>query len=154
MFDSNVINREIALAVCGKLLGRGVSREVFECTVNPDLVVKIEDKSGSFSNVSEWQMWNNHLSEHKWAADFFAPCRHISSCGSVFFMERTTPPRNYPDWVPVYWTDLKLTNFGMIGDRLVCHDYGISLIPDIGLDYKKPRFKNARWWDLDDKFVT
>lgn len=153
-FNNSFITKEIALTVCGRILGQGASRKVYECAVNQDLVVKIEEEAGGFSNVSEWIMWNEHLQEHEWAGKFFAPCVHISPCGSVLFMRRTHPPRHYPDWIPAYWTDQKLSNFGMIGDQLVCHDYGTSLIEQIGLDHDKPRFKNARWWHLNDAAIS
>lgn len=62
-------------------------------------------------------------------------------------MKRThpIPPGSYPDRMPAFLTDMKRTNYGLIGKQVVCHDYGTNLLMQMGLT---KRMKKADWWDL------
>lgn len=136
--------------LCGKLLGEGMSRKVFACALLPDCVVKVEEDPYRFQNVIEWETW----STVQWtkASRWFAECRWISPNGRILVQERTRPagPADFVDKVPLWFTDLKQENWGMAkaraGDgreRLVCHDYGTSLVLQEGTVTQ--RLKKASW---------
>lgn len=141
--------------LCGDKLGAGMSRTVFACTLLPDCVVKVETNSHSFQNVMEWQ--TAQMVGGTAASRWFAKCLWISPNGKVLIQERTRPPgpSEFVDRVPVWFTDLKRTNWGMAKAQkkdgspgkewLVCHDYGTSLALQEGTITK--RLKKADWWD-------
>jgi hypothetical protein len=151
MSDNAFIHQEAFHTLCGDLIARGMSREVYSCRIDPDCVVKCEETSSWFQNVAEWQVWQRVKdTEH---SRWFAACRWISPSGAVLIMERTRPasPLEYPDKVPLFLTDLKRSNFGMahatVGgkrDWFVCHDYGSHLMHENGMT---KRLKKADWWD-------
>lgn len=122
---SDIIKDDCIRLFVGEELGFGAARKVYSMVGHPDLVLKIEFTQETFQNVLEWQLWNElQFTEYgKW----LAPCRRISPCGCVLIQERTEPlPDIYalthvPDWLG----DLKEENFGLIGSRLVCHDYAL-----------------------------
>ena len=130
---------------CGNEIGRGIARTVYACDVAPNLVVKIEDGSQSFQNVLEWEFWQ-HWKDDRDVARWLAPCEKISSCGTVLLQSRTGPcPKDrYPKDMPKFLTDLKYSNFGLIGRRLVCHDYALAIM---SLHMGKRR---AHWWGDED----
>lgn len=138
--------------LCGKHLGRGMSREVYECRIDPTLVVKVEERAGSFQNVVEWETWDRvkDTPYSRW----FAECKWISDNGAVLLMERTIQPMpsQYPDKMPVFLCDFKRTNYGMAkscnGAKtwLVCHDYGTSLLFEHGMT---KRTRKINWYDAD-----
>lgn len=139
--------------LCGKLLGRGMSRNVFECKLLPDCVVKVENDEGFFQNIKEWETWQR-IKYTKHSA-WFAECSWISGNGQILIMEKTVPcyPKDLPEMVPAYLTDLKSENFGMsqlkdpktgeVTNRFVCHDYGSTLLMEKGMTSK---MKKADWW--------
>jgi hypothetical protein len=137
--------------LCGRELGRGMSRTVFECALLPGYVVKVENKPGVFQNIMEWHTWQDvkDTPSSRW----FAECRWVSPNGKILIQERTrTPARHeFPAKVPVWFTDLKRTNWGMAKtnkegtDYLVCHDYGTALVIQEGTT--TTRMKKAEWWD-------
>jgi len=135
--------------LCDHLLGYGMSRSVYSSKLMPDCVVKVEDGSGQFQNIIEWETWQRvkHTDMAKW----FAECRWISPNGTILIMERTRPPAKgeFLDKMPVFLCDFKRTNYGMVGpgkgkDRLVCHDYGTNLMFENGMT---KRMHKADWWD-------
>lgn len=136
--------RDLAALFLGKKLGSGMSRDVYEFTFNRDYVVKVENSSGSFQNIIEWEIWNNVQympSVSKW----FAPCVNISPCG-VFLIQRKViqqDPKKYPKKVPYFFKDTKYENFGTVDGKLVCCDYGTFLRED---HFNTKRMKNADWW--------
>jgi hypothetical protein len=135
--------------LCGDLIGRGMSRTVYECALLPDCVVKIETDPHRFQNVIEWETWR--MVESAAASRWFAECKWISPNGKVLVQERTRPPAplEFLEKVPVWFTDLKRTNWGMSKTNredkqyLVCHDYGTSLMLQEGTSTK--RLKKADW---------
>lgn len=141
--------------LCGDKLGYGVSRNVFECTLVPDCVVKVETDPRRFQNVMEWEIWQRVRDTP--ASRWFAAARWISPNGKILIMERTRPPAatEYLEKVPAWFTDLKRQNWGMAkADKkdgkpgrewLVCHDYGTSLVIEEGTITK--RMRKAEWWD-------
>jgi hypothetical protein len=141
--------------LCGAKLGQGMSREVFECALLPGYVVKVETERERFQNVMEWETWQ--IVQGTSASRWFAECRWISPNGKVLIQERTRPAGHaeFVERVPVWFTDLKRTNWGMAKAQhkdgqpgkewLVCHDYGTSLMLQDGTTTK--RLKKADWYD-------
>jgi hypothetical protein len=140
---------ELFSLVCGKVLGEGVNRTVYEHALDPHLVIKLEHGAGNFSNVTEWQVWQ--AVEHTEHARWFAPCVGISPHGGVLVMRRTTPAARHPEHIPSFFTDTKLRNYGVLTPRdgekpgqFVCHDYGLHLMLEKGMT---GRLVKAKWWN-------
>lgn len=144
-FFGNTIDQDIFHILCGKVLGIGVARTVYECRLREDLVVKIETPVKSFQNVNEWlfwEAWNTDKDISRW----LAPCVDISPCGTTLLQKRTATAltTKYPAMMPKFLTDLKRSNYGMYKGKLVCHDYGLVIASAYtGL-------RKAKWWQDDD----
>jgi len=113
--------------LCGKLLGEGVHRRVFECKLRPDLVVKVEYETENryFANVFEQKFWDDSSPA---VEAWLAPCEMLSPDGRILLQQRAHPlPHNaeMPLLVPSFLRDLKRENFGHIDGKLVCMDYAI-----------------------------
>lgn len=123
--------REAKGLFLGEKLGEGIARKVYVFRPDPKLVVKIERASCSFQNVLEWEAWNYLCAKH---AKWLAPCRHISPCGSILLQDRADPLRvtEKTKRLPKFLIDVKRQNFGMLGDKMVCFDYG-TLIHSLNL---------------------
>lgn len=122
----------------GKKISHGASRSVYECRLRKDLVVKIETKGQSFSNATEWQIWQE--AEYYGITEWLAPCEFISPSGIVLIQKKTTPaPLDfvYPIEIPAFFADIKKENFGLLEGRLVCHDYGNHHCFRLALQNKK-----------------
>lgn len=136
----NLIHEDAFNLLCGKLLGEGIHRKVFECKLRDDLVVKVEFETDyrPFANVLEMRFWNDH--EHcKKVADWLAPCEFMSPDGRVLLQQRARPIVDadvLPAQVPSFLSDLKLENFGIIAGRVVCLDYART-IPNPSIRPKK-----------------
>lgn len=128
--------------VAGDLIGEGVYRRVFNCALDPSLVIKVETTTGNFANVAEWNTWTNW--QHCLSvADWLAPCVSISPNG-LFMLQRKTTPLNMdrlPSHLPRFLTDRKTSNYGMLGKRVVCHDYAYTVMT------MKEQLTRARWTD-------
>lgn len=127
--------------ICGKQLGKGAFRTVFENTQNNKTVIKVENVAGSFQNVNEWEVWQRFKYTPS-IAKWLAPCLDISDCGTFLIQERAYDLRPYeePKKLPLFLTDRKLDNFGRIGKRLVSRDYGYIRMT---LDERLTHFKNG-----------
>lgn len=142
--------------VCGKLLGSGVSRQVYAYVPNEkDTVIKLEVSEGWHQNALEWHVWNSVKrgtdTKTKELKAWFAQCVQISSLGRWMLMERTYPVslrelKKEIKKVPDVFTDLKVGNWGRLRNgRIVCHDYGTCLAIEHGLyNY---RLRPAAWWE-------
>lgn len=135
--------------VLGALLGKGISRTVYQCRLDPGLVIKLEDPAEKrFQNVTEWQTWDEASELHA-ARDWLAEPKWISENGLVLFMETTCKFNDtgkswkVPERVPLFLSDLKSENFGWVHRRrkwlFVCHDYGLNLSINHGLNAYKTR---------------
>lgn len=142
------VNSDLITMFLGEKLGSGSYRSVYAFNPNPDkYVVKIEPLSTN-CNANEFLTWENacgFINDFAWAKEWFAPVLWMSPNAKVLIMERTVPehkkdkPR--PDKVPDFLCDVKYDNFGWIGDKFVCHDYGFLW----GfLQYGK-KMKKANW---------
>jgi hypothetical protein len=100
--------------MCGKLLGSGVSRKVFECKLRPELVVKVEEGDyPEFANVKEMLYWGEAPDDLK---QWLAPCEFLSPNGRILLQQRVSPlPLDYvmPEKMPRSLTDFKPENFGL-----------------------------------------
>lgn len=116
--------------LCGRLLGEGIHRRVFECRLRPDLVVKVEnDDHRYFANVLEHKFWadNQHCEK---VARWLAPCEYLSPDGRISLQRRADPlgaGTTLPDRLPAFLTDIKRGNFGLLGGNIVCVDYAMVL---------------------------
>jgi hypothetical protein len=45
--------------VCGKFVGEGTTRIVFDYMLQPGYVIKIEKEARTFNNIMEYELWNN-----------------------------------------------------------------------------------------------
>lgn len=139
------IKTEFIDTFCGKLIGHGYSRQVYEYKLDSSLVIKIEtciNVSKYFQNVIEYDTWINikDTDLSKW----FAPCVYISYNGNVLIQKKTNPVKKYPDMIPIFLTDTKKQNYGMYKGKFVCHDYGTNNLIKYGFT---KRMKKADWWE-------
>ena len=123
----NTIAKDLFAAFAGECLGNGCARTVYVCAQDEGRVVKIETPSQSFQNVEEWNTWCD-LAALPVGKKWLAPCHYISPCGTVLIQSRTYPAQKsrFPGKVPTFFTDTKYENWGLIGNKLVCHDYGYN----------------------------
>lgn len=129
--------------LCGKLLGEGIHRKVFECRIRPDLVVKVEHDTDwrYFANVLEMRFWDDHQYFDK-VAQWLAPCEYMSPDGRILLQRRALPivdSSALPAQLPEFLSDVKVDNFGMLDGRLVCVDYAMT-IPN-----PSTRLKKVEW---------
>lgn len=147
MDDEALIHLDMFNIVCGKLLGQGVHRKVFECRLRPDLVVKVEspDTFRFFANVHEMKIYNDApYAVQRWLAkpDMLSPD------GRVMFQERVLPAvdvSELPETLPSFLTDIKPENFGWVRDgdsrRLVCVDYALVRMGKLDMKPRKVQWE-------------
>lgn len=123
------INAECRNLICGERLGGGQHREVFRHAFDLNLVVKIEAGTRGFSNIIEWETY--HAADAKLQV-WLCPCIAISPSGAVLIQRYASPIRanELPKRAPACLTDFKISNWGMLGDKPVCIDYGMLARPD------------------------
>lgn len=130
--NDKMLFKEAFNLLCGELLGIGIHRKTFKCRIDPGLVVKVEYDTDWFvgANAAEWRNWEFN-SDYKKVSDWLAPCAWISPNGRIMLQHRTAPlgPKDYPDKVPAFFTDIKPENWGWYGGRPVCHDYPQLITP-------------------------
>lgn len=146
-FFNDTPSRDFFELFCGKRLGRGISREVYEHALDPTLVIKFETRGEWFQNIIEYQIWT-HMQYAPTVNVWLAPIVHISPCGIVLIQKKTTPPKpgQLPNEVPAWSTDHKASNWGMLRGKPVMHDYGSNLMLEKGATN---RLKKADWtWDI------
>ena len=127
----------------GKKLGRGAYRDVYECALNKEYVVKVENDNNGFSNAREWKLWE-HV-EYSPFEKFFAPCISISDTGLILIQKKVVQNDKLPETVAHFFTDVKPENFGWIGKNFVCCDYG-----SIGYQHvwSEKKTKKPHWKDF------
>lgn len=125
-----VLQHDLYGLLIGKKIGSGAFRDVYEHASRKDYVVKIaKSTEGNICNSIEFQVWSevmhfkNSLEEVK---NWFAPVIEISTNCCVLIMKRTyeKPGKIRPTDIPKILVDTHYDNFGWIGNKLVCHDYG------------------------------
>ena len=129
--------------LCGALIGQGTYRKVFECAIDPTLVVKVEleQEWRTFPNHDEFRFWQEQADYRK-VSDWLAPCVRISPDARILLQKRCQPLRatdTLPEKLPEFLTDRKRDNFGWYEGRLVCLDYQFTI-------YNSPlRPKKVTW---------
>jgi hypothetical protein len=131
--------------LCGKKLGGGIHREVYECRLRPELVVKVELEEDwrSFANVREMLFWSNNQHYDK-VAKWLSPCDYMSPDGRILLQRKVqiaSATDTLPSELPSFLTDLKPDNFGWLDGRFVCVDYALSL------DNPNIKPKKVKWHD-------
>jgi len=128
--------------LCGKMLGSGIHRDVFECKLRPDLVVKVEKSDHRyFANVMEMFFWDEHHYRES-VATWLAPCEYLSPDGRILLQRRAQPiadESQLPKQLPSFLADLKMSNFGMLDGRVVCVDYALNITN------ASTRMRKAEW---------
>jgi hypothetical protein len=127
---------EACFLLVGEYISGGAFREVFRNRIDAESVIKIEEGSGNFCNIKEWEIWSQV--QYGAISKFFAPCLHISPNGTVLIQAKTMPiaKRDLPKKVPAFMTDLHARNWGWYKGRAVCHDYG-NILFEQGSNLKK-----------------
>lgn len=125
--DANVVS-DIITSLCGRSIGGGSFRDVFEYQLDQSYVVKIEPLNTNCNTV-EWMIWlevQHLVGDMAWVKEWFAPVLWISPTGKVLVMKKTEekPNKKRPEKIPAFFWDVKADNFGWIGNKFVCHDYG------------------------------
>lgn len=145
---------DFVTTLCSKFIGSGSTRSVFQYSLDEKYVIKVES-SNSNCNTVEWLLYNQiqYLEgDLAWVKDWFAPVKWISPNGRILLMEKTKAhdhktKKKRPEKIPSFLWDVKEENFGWIGNKYVCHDYGqfYSL-----LNFSK-KMKKVDWakWDID-----
>ena len=143
-YFQQTVERDFFQFMCGELIGSGQFRDVYVFEQDPRYVIKIETGAQSFSNIREWDLWNDAQFMSEEIRGWLAPCKSISPSGTVLLQRRTTPATKYPEKIPSWMTDTKKQNFGMIGRKFVAHDYGNNRVCNQGLT---KRLMIANWWE-------
>lgn len=139
---------------CGRNLGEGQSRIVYDYNPDKKYVIKI-DKSKWFNNIEEYELYTLLKKEHPKSAEFLAPVYQISQGGKIMLQRKTTPIKDFkhfPKKIPAFLSDVKIQNWGILNNKLVCHDYANNKIAEIG--YKAPFIKPIFWSDIQSKFFN
>lgn len=127
--------------LCGEKLGSGIHRDVFDCKIREDLVVKVEKADYRyFANVMEMSFWSNYQ-YCKEISKWLAPCEYMSPDGRILLQRKATPIEEcrLPDRLPAFLTDTKPANFGAINGSVVCVDYAMHIVN------VSTRMRKARW---------
>lgn len=136
-------------SLCGQRLGEGHSRSTYIYNLDEKYVIKVEPENGD-NNLSEHLIWEEVkglTGSLAWVKDWFAPVKWISPNGKILVMERTfeKPKKERPKSVPAFFTDLKRDNWGWIGNKFVCHDYGF-IYKFIKYEKKFQTINKDVWW--------
>jgi hypothetical protein len=143
IYRNRHISEELFQLCTGDLIGEGEYREVYEWQgSDTGEVIKFEQNARCFQNIMEWETWCHVMD--KPIAKWFAPCISISPCGSILIMKRTEKLAEdlYPKKIPNFFTDTKFSNYGMLDNQFVCHDYGVSLLMEKGMS---KRLASVNW---------
>jgi len=106
----------------GDKIGQGQFRAVYHWEHNTGMVVKFAQAVER--NIAEFAVWDAVQGTHY--AKWFAPVIKCSPCGHFLLMKYARPitaKDKLPKKIPTFFTDLKKSNYGMIGKQLVCLDY-------------------------------
>jgi hypothetical protein len=140
---------DLSRLIVGEVISQGQYRNVFQCSLVPNSVIKITDtKSNGYANILEAEVWETvvNTKHDKW----FAPVLYCSPGGHFLIQKKVKEiPKSFkfPKKVPYFFSDLKPSNFGMLNNKLVCIDYQL-LYNAVTLSMSKT--KQAHWRYLDE----
>ena len=123
----DLIHLEAFNMLCGKQIGIGAHRTVFENAFDSNLVVKIANsQNGIRANYAEYELWQE-IQSTKYNR-YFVRMREMSGYGSILIADYVPdlPVGKYK--IPSFFTDLKRENFGLVGTQVVCRDYALNRI--------------------------
>lgn len=147
--NGSILSRDFFNLYVGKFIGGGQYRRVYENDVNKTTIIKFEVGESSFENCIEWEVWKS-IKDYPSIARWFAPCLHISPCGTVLVQARCSiaPDSKYPKKVPMCFSDFKRENWGLYKSRMVCFDYGAhsTIILTEGIA-NCSKLKRVKWWE-------
>jgi hypothetical protein len=133
---------------CGKLLGKGLYRDVYELKGDKDYVIKIQRAmtQGDFSNALEWNYYQRNEDWDR-LIRWLAPAIAIDETSQILVQRRAIFKTidKYPEKMPSIFSDFKIQNYGWIDKKFVCVDYAGLLLGNT------LRLKRAKWWDVNDK---
>lgn len=140
------VNTDLILSLVGEKIGSGIHRKVYEYNLNPKkYVIKLETENTE-ANMTEFLLWDEIQGLKgplAWVKEWFAPILWVSPNKKILVMERTKelPKKTRPKKIPAFFMDVKQDNFGWIGNKFVCHDYGFIYR---FIKYEK-KFQNIKW---------
>ena len=145
------VNTDLIITLLGKKIGSGECRAVYQHNWDKNWVIKVEPNNTE-CNTTEFMLWDEIRglkNELAWVKDWFAPVIWMSPNGKILCMQKTSEyPKNKklerPKEIPAFFTDVKWDNFGWIGNRFVCHDYGF-LYKFIKYKKKMQRIDNKKF---------
>lgn len=129
--DDIVVTTDIFNLLCGDEIGEGIGRKVFQHNMDKNLVVKIATtQEGVRCNSNEYVLWEEIQGlkgNLAWVKDWFAPVVAISENANILIMKKTQEKegKKRPTEVPNFFMDVHYGNFGWIGNKFLCHDYGV-----------------------------
>lgn len=138
--------RYIKRFLCGEKIGSGVYRQVYQCKLNRNYVVKIQP-APAFENQLEYRIWKEigHIDDY---AKYFAEVIWMNNTGTVLIMKKIkvighkTPIRRLPKRIPHFFYDVHRGNYGQVRGHLVCCDYGTTSITSC---WQKRKTKKVNW---------
>lgn len=127
----------------GEFVGEGTTRRVHRVFYNSTLVIKIADSSaGRRANFAEFEVWEALRNTPQ--AKYLAQAHAISAYGAALVMEYVPDcsPGSYS--VPRFLNDIKLSNFGDRKGQIVCRDYALHSLAELGAVTGNKRVKFLR----------
>jgi hypothetical protein len=129
ILTNHSVSNDLLTSVLGEFIGEGYSRKVFEYALDNKYVVKVEMEDAPICNITECLIYSEVTElcgNLEWVKDWFAPVKWMSANGRLLLMQRTyeKPNKKKPEKVPKFLWDIKQRNFGWIGGKYMCHDYG------------------------------
>ncbi len=146
ILNISALAQDFVTSICGEFIGAGSYRAVYQYNLDPGYVVKIEPLNTN-RNFVEWKLWQEIqglCGSLAWVKDWYAPCRWLSPNGRILIMKKTVKndKKVKPEKVPAFLWDVGERNFGWIGDKYVCHDYGENFYA--GRVYSS-KMKTVKW---------
>lgn len=139
IISNTYTTEQIINKFCGKVLGRGQYRDVYELKANKNYVVKVEKNMYSchFMNAREWK---NYKVATKKMKKWLAPIWMINNRGDVSVQDKVKfkKPNKYPKKIPAFLHDIHYNNFGWLNGKFVCIDYPVFMFPPW-------KMKKAKW---------
>lgn len=135
---------ELMSLLVGDKIGEGKYRRVYDCRLDPTLVVKV-DRSGEVpeANQTEWCLWQN--TPEKIRRRWLLPCVLLSRGGTILLQRKGTQlhaadyadTKIVPPKIPrILNQDAHVNNFSLYKGKALCHDYAMLT------------FDNAKPWEL------
>jgi hypothetical protein len=144
--------------ICGRYLGEGSNRIVYEHNSDPLRIVKVGKMRPHISNLTEWIIWLQVSNQPK-LNQVFGECFALSASGRFLIMEKLvdlSPAQRASAQTPVWATDPKPSALGATQAGVIkVRDYGhVSLGPTLAnppLQSFKPDPDMGNWKNIIEK---